>query len=374
MPGNDEITLCLTGDVMTGRGIDQVLPHPGDPALFEGYMKSARGYVSLAEEASGGIPKDAGFDYVWGDALSELERRRPDVCLINLETAVTTHDEAAPKGINYRMNPANAPVLSAADIDCCVLANNHVLDWGVPGLLETLATLENLGIAVTGAGPDGDEAARPAVLPVRHHRLAVFAFGSPSAGVPHAWAAGDGRPGVNVLPDLDADALRAVAGRMSRFANSGDVVVASIHWGGNWGYEVPDEQRELAHRLIDEAGVDIIWGHSSHHPKAIEVYNGRLILFGCGDFLNDYEGIRGHEQYRGDLVLMYLPAVSAGDGALRRLRLVPFRIRRFRLQRASHDESGWLAGMLSREGDRYDTRVELDADDTLVLEWDDVLC
>ena len=75
-------------------------------------------------------------------------------------------------------------------------------------------------------------------------------------------------------------------------------MVASVHWGSNWGYDIPREQTVFAHRLIDEAGVDIIHGHSSHHVRAIEVYKDRLILYGCGDFLNDYEGISGYEEFR----------------------------------------------------------------------------
>lgn len=374
MNDTDVTTLFLAGDVMTGRGIDQVLPHPCDPEIFESYVKSALGYVSLAEEAHGVIPRPVDFDYVWGDALPELERRRPDARLINLETAVTNSDEAEPKGINYRMNPKNAPVIAAAGVDCCVLANNHVLDWGGPGLLETLATLDDIGVAAVGAGRDLDQAGRPAMLRVPGGRVAVFAFGSPTAGVPRSWAAGDAQPGVNFLPDLGSGTLRDVAGQVSRLTRPGDVVLASIHWGGNWGYGIPDEQREFAHRLIDEAGVDIVWGHSSHHPKAIEVHEGRLILYGCGDFLNDYEGIGGHERFRSGLVLMYLPTVSLTDGALRGLQLVPFRIHRFRLQRASDEETRWLGQMLHREGDRYDTQVEVHADNTLVLKWDDVLC
>ena len=124
------VTLFLCGDVMTGRGVDQILPHPGDPRLFEHYVNSALDYLQLAEEVSGPIAKPVDFGYIWGDALAELERERPNARIINLETAVTSSDDAWPgKGINYRMHPANAPCLATAKIDCCVLANNHVLDW-----------------------------------------------------------------------------------------------------------------------------------------------------------------------------------------------------------------------------------------------------
>ena len=104
---------------MTGRGIYQVLAHPCDPKLHEDYVASAKDYVSLAEKANGAIPRHAKPAYVWGVALDELDRMRPDVRIINLETAITRSDDYARKGINYRMSPENADCLSAANIDCC---------------------------------------------------------------------------------------------------------------------------------------------------------------------------------------------------------------------------------------------------------------
>lgn len=79
--------LFLCGDVMTGRGIDQALPHPVNPALYESYIRDARDYVHLAEKANGPIRRPVTFDYVWGDALPELERARVDLRILNLETA-----------------------------------------------------------------------------------------------------------------------------------------------------------------------------------------------------------------------------------------------------------------------------------------------
>ena len=148
-------TLFLCGDVMTGRGIDHVLPHPGDPVLHEGYATSARDYVALAERANGPISRPVAFAYVWGDALAEWARVAPDLRIVNLETAVTTRDDwQLGKGIHYRMHPANMPCLTAAGIDCCVLANNHVLDWGEAGLAETLESLRRSGLEYAGAGRD----------------------------------------------------------------------------------------------------------------------------------------------------------------------------------------------------------------------------
>jgi poly-gamma-glutamate synthesis protein (capsule biosynthesis protein) len=354
---------------MTGRGIDQVFPHPSNPRIHEGYMSSARGYVELAERASGPIPRPVSFSYVWGDALAELEERAPDLRIANLETSVTTSEEALPKGINYRMHPLNVPCLRAAGIDCAVLANNHVLDWGAAGLLETLATLRGAGIATAGAGRNAEEAERPAAFDVAGPaRVLVFGFASPTSGIPRDWAATERRPGVRFLKDLSVQTAKEVAGQIRRWRRPAHRVVASIHWGGNWGYAIPREQREFARRLVDEAGADLVHGHSSHHPKGIEVHAGRLILYGCGDFVNDYEGISGREEYRSDLVLAYFATLDR-SGRLVRLEMAPFQTRRFRLQRAAPPDAEWLGRTLDREGRPLGTRVELTGSGALGLLW-----
>lgn len=352
------MTLFLAGDVMTGRGIDQILPHSVDPALHEPYVKTARRYVALAEEENGAIPAPVAWEYVWGDALEELEDVSPLARIINLETAVTTSDDWwSTKGIHYRMHPGNVPVLTAAAIDVCVLGNNHVLDWGRAGLVETLRSLTNHGLTVAGAGRDAASAAEPAVVETGTGRVLVASWGMPGAGVPGSWAAAAEEPGVNVLGGLGATWSDRVIEAIEASWMEGDRVVVSIHWGGNWGYEVPTEQREFAHRLIDSGLVDVIHGHSSHHPKGIEVYQGRPILYGAGDFLNDYEGIGGRQEFRGDLTLMYFLELDP-SGALHRLRLTPMRMRRFRLERPPPDDVDWLLATMDRECRKLGASVE----------------
>jgi poly-gamma-glutamate synthesis protein (capsule biosynthesis protein) len=148
----------------------------------------------------------------------------------------------------------------------------------------------------------------------------------------------------------------------------GDLLVASIHWGSNWGYEIPRQQVVFAHRLIEE-GVAIVHGHSSHHVKAIEVFKGRVILYGCGDFLTDYEGISGYEAFRGDLALIYLVELDPDTGELINARLVPMQMHRFQLQRASAVDAKWLCNLLNELGAKFSTRAKLESDDSLMLEW-----
>lgn len=365
------VTLFLAGDVMTGRGVDQILPHPSPPDLHEPCVTDARDYVRLAEEASGPVPRGVDPAYVWGDALDEWNRVGPAARVVNLETSITrsgAYDTR--KSIHYRMHPGNLACLAAARLDACVLANNHVLDFGRDGLLETLDSLRAARIAAVGAGRSLAGAAKPVALPLPGSgRLIVAACAHESSGVPGRWAAGADEPGVNLLPDLTSDTANAVAAAVTAGRRSRDIVMVSIHWGDNWGYEVPPRHIEFAHRLIDR-GVDLVHGHSSHHPRPVEIYLGRLILYGCGDFLNDYEGISGYEQYRDDLALMFFPVLDAATGRLTTLHATPLQIRNLRLHRASTADARWLCGTLNRINGRFRVAAAVASDGTLTLEED----
>lgn len=361
------LILFLCGDVMTGRGIDQLLPYPSDPRLYEPYVRNAKCYVELGEEANGVIPKPVSLDYIWGDALAELDKAAPDARIINLETSVTTsNDYWLDKGIHYRMHPQNIACLTAAKIDCCVLANNHVLDWGYAGLTETLGTLSNAHIKTAGAAASLPEAQSPAILAMpTKGSVIVISCGTMSSGIPPEWAAKVGKAGVYLLTDLSRKAVEQIAAIVQQSKRPGDIVMLSIHWGGNWGYHIPREHVEFAHKLIDYAQVDILHGHSSHHPIGLEVYKEKLILYGCGDFLNDYEGIGGHEQYRSDLSLMYFVSIAPATGKLIALEMVPMQIKRFRLNRASAEDAHWLQRTLEEHSRQFNGRIELTPNRTL---------
>lgn len=352
---------------MLGRGIDQIQRFPAPPIIHECYVGSALDYALLAERRNGPIPRRVPPSYVWGDALADIEAREPDLRIINLETAATLSEQYLPKGINYRMNPGNVPCLSAARIDCVTLANNHTLDWGTKGLLETLEALEKAGIKTVGAGRDSEEAEAPAIFRASvGPRVVIHAVGCPSCGIPQDWAARPEHPGLHVVSGRrDASATR-LAESIGKARETGDIVVVSIHWGGNWGHDIGQDERDLAHFLVSEAGVDVVHGHSSHHPKAVEVYRDRTILHGCGDFINDYEGIGGHEPYRPELVLAYVLAMEPG-GAFAGLEMLPYRLQQFRLNRATREDANWLAEVLGRECARLGTGVTLAEGGTLHL-------
>ncbi len=365
------LKLFLCGDVMMGRGVDQILPHPSEPSIPEDYATSACDYVELAERARGLLPRKVHASYVWGDALAELERAHPDVRIANLETAITTSTDAWPgKEICFRMHPENIACLAAARLDACVVANNHVLDWGRAGLAETLATLKAAGIRTAGAGHEAASAEAPSVVALAAgRRVLVYGYAMPSSGVPAEWAATHERSGVNLLADLSPASVEAVARQVERYRSEGDCVVVSIHWGPNWGYDVRPEERAFAHALVETAHADVVHGHSSHHPRGIEVHYGRPILYGCGDLLNDYEGIASDQRFRSDLSLMYFVTLGA-RWQLARLEMVPVRIRGFRIERAPREDEEALHAALGREFAALGTRIEAGPHGRWRLAWE----
>jgi poly-gamma-glutamate capsule biosynthesis protein CapA/YwtB (metallophosphatase superfamily) len=171
------------------------------------------------------------YDYIWGDALDVWEEVRPDLKLINLETSITTHNEPWPgKGINYRMHPKNIQVLTIAGIDHCSLANNHTLDWGRPGLMETMETLDAVKIQFSGVGKNAREARKPSVLTAGPGRVLVYSWGMPTSGIPRKWAAKTGLAGVNLLPALEEKILNREGEKLGTSVLSDDDHALWLKW------------------------------------------------------------------------------------------------------------------------------------------------
>ncbi|MFJ8076486.1 CapA family protein [Streptomyces sp. NPDC096176] len=366
--GGDLVTLFLSGDVMLGRGVDQILPHPGDPALSEPYVRDARAYVEMAEEVNGTIPRPVPFSWPWGEVLPVLDAAAPDVRLLNLETSVTRSDDAAAgKEVLYRMHPANLPCLAVARPDVCVLANNHVLDYGRRGLDETLAALAAAGLRTAGAGRDLDDARRCASVALPGGgRVHVVSLGMESSGVPPDWAAAPQRSGVHFAAEPSPAVAAQVTARLRETKRPGDVTVVSLHMGSNWGYGIPRDQVRFAHALVD-GGADIVHGHSSHHPRPVEVYRGKLVLYGCGDLINDYEGIGGYQRYRDDLRLLHVVSVVAATGTLHEMRVTPLQARRMRLVGASRVDCRSVYEVLSRISHGLGVRMHAEQDGSVTV-------
>jgi len=336
---------------MLGRGIDQILQFPSKPVLHESFVKDARDYIHLAEAIHGKLSYPVTASYIWGDSLFFLEQFSPDVRIINLETAVTQRGVFWPnKEVHYRMNPKNLSVLETLKPVCCHLANNHILDFGWAGLEECLRSLEKRNLSVVGAGRNEEEAKKPLAIQMNgKKRILIWGVGCQDSGIPSEWAAHGNKKGVHWIPNTSREVAQELIKVIQLHKRNEDLAVVSIHWGGNWGFKVSEVHREFARTLVDEGEVSLIYGHSSHHVKGFEIYKGKLILYGCGDFMTDYEGIKGHESYRGNLSLMYFPKLDLAGGRLIGLTLVPLSLEKFRLKRANLEEQSWLKKTLLRE-------------------------
>ncbi|MBG6056907.1 hypothetical protein RCH16_000093 [Cryobacterium sp. MP_M5] len=220
--------------------------------------------------------------FPWGDTVPVLAAA--DLRVGNLECVLSDRGRPWPgKVFHFRSDSRNVESLVAAGIDIVSLANNHVLDFGVDAFEDMLSTLDRRGICRAGAGRDGKEARQ--VVTLRQDELTV-GFIAVTDNEP-AWAAEAG-PGVFYvpieLPDARVDELLQ---RVTTLRNEVDLLIVSAHWGGNWGVAVPAAHRVFAHALIG-AGVDVVYGHSPHIVRAVEVYRGRPIIFSAGDYVDDY--------------------------------------------------------------------------------------
>jgi poly-gamma-glutamate capsule biosynthesis protein CapA/YwtB (metallophosphatase superfamily) len=313
------LTLAIAGDVMLGRLVNAAIAQYG-PA------------------------------YPWDGLLPLL--RQPDLFLVNLECALTRetalwHDGEY-KVFYFRADPAAVETLKLGRVDFVSLANNHTLDFGTAGLLETIAVLDQAGIAHAGAGADLAAARRPARLRVGDTRISVVAF----ADYPAVWAATPTTPGINYTPvSLAPQDFAAIEHALAEARTDADLVVFSIHWGPNMCARPTAAFRAFARRVI-EAGADLFWGHSAHVVQGIEIWQGKPILYDTGDFVDDYAV---DAALRNDLSALFL--VEATPPALTGLRLVPVHIRNCQVTLAKGAAREWFVRRITALCAEMGTRV-----------------
>lgn len=295
----------------------------------------------------------------WGDALGVL--READLVVANLECAITEHPERwtrTPKVFHFAAPPEAVDVLAAAGIRLVSLANNHVLDHEVEGLLETIRRLDEAGIAHAGAGRDAASAARPAVAEAAGTGVGMVAFTDNEPG----WEAGPGRPGTSwarFLPTTDV-LDRVERGVDEARERGADLVVLSLHWGPNMVERPPLKFQRFAERAIPR-GIGLVHGHSAHIFQGIGVLDGVPIAYDAGDALDDYAV---DPVLRNDRSLLFLADVE--DGAVRRLSLVPIRLGSAVVNRARGDDFDWIADRVIALSAEIGTRIEREGDRLVV--------
>lgn len=304
-----------------------------------------------------------GHGYPLGGVAALL--READLAMVNLECAITSATEewgGAPKAFYFGAPPAAALSLAEAGVDCVTLANNHILDFDVAGLHDTLRALRAQGIGYAGAGEDADRAQAPLFLARNGIKFGMVAFCDHQAD----FAAGAHTPGMAYLDLTDeAAALAAFRRGLAHIMKGGaDWPILSLHWGPNRVDRPARHFRELAHAAID-MGFRLLFGHSAHVFQGVEVYRGWPIFYAAGDLVDDYfvgPVFRNDHQLLFDLTLT--------RDALRAIRLHPVLIDECRATLASAEAYEYIAGRATALCAELGTRVER-ADGRLWLEWGD---
>lgn len=244
-------------------------------------------------------------DYLFGNIPLNLNE---DVRIINLEASPTyTIDTSSNKSIHYHVHIDNVNNIFSKFVNSYLLclANNHALDMGKESFInETLPNVKNI-IGVN-------------LLPTMIGNLAICNFGCGCSGIPKEWSSY-----INYLPPIINDENVNIAFNVisKSFKNVNEIKILSIHWGPNWSYSNDGQEyrKKLAYRLIDELGISVIHGHSSHHIRGIELYKGKIIIYGAGDFINDYEKIPSKYNTYGALYVIDID----NSGNLTNLELLP---------------------------------------------------
>lgn len=372
------------GDNMLGRAVQLSFPIQAPNEEYITDSCPASHYLNMCLHASGHPDGDPPLseirkmnkegNYLWKDYRQLKIDPPPDLRILNLESHITrsidNSDIPEWKGIRYHTHVGNLDAMMRPYADTThggekpspiviSLANNHIMDYGRKAFdSETLPALKSLeaacpSIHTIGSGKDWSDASKPAKLRFGDKDVEVFAVSSGCSGTPSSWWATEEKSGVIGIPALASEravekAVETTKRAIESHSSSKDCIrILSVHFGPNWALKGEDEgdiecRREYAHRVIDCCGIDMVYGHSSHHARGMEVYKGKLILYGTGDLINDYEGFenRGEEKYN-QLGGIYIVDMDASSGNFSELRLVPMYMNRLRLERYRKGSKMW---------------------------------
>ncbi len=198
--------------------------------------------------------------------------RSADVAFVNLEGPLT--DVGRWTG-QFHGSPSFADALRWAGVTVVSLANNHALDDGEEGLLQTMANVARAGVGYVGAGRDLEAARRPYILERKGVRIGFLGYTQFANAGPDAFA----MPGKSGVAALDP---RLIEADIRKLRDEVDLVVVSLHWGTENRQETEQAQREFAYRVLD-AGADVILGHHPHVPRGVEVHQGKPIFYSFGN-------------------------------------------------------------------------------------------
>jgi len=236
------------------------------------------------EQVSRGRTREEMFAYAFHEVRPVAQAA--DLFVVNLECPFTSRGEKIPKNFNFRARPELVSALLAGGVGAVSLANNHMMDYGVLGLLDTLSTLDEARVPHFGAGRNLAEARRPAVLERRGVRIAFlgYFFLADHNIEPPEVIATETTPGVAGHPSDTAILERMLREDVALARTDADLVIPFFHWGREGNHLPEPYQVRLGHAAI-EAGAAAVLGSHPHVLQGMELYRGAPIVYSLGNFV-----------------------------------------------------------------------------------------
>ena len=307
------ITIGLTGDIMLGRLVNQSITTHG-------------------------------HTYPWGDVLPLLKKN--DFNIINLETTITKSEKRVFKVFNFKLDPDNIQSLVEANISLVNLANNHIFDFNEEGFVETTQLLDSKKIKHVGAGKDLNQARKLEILEKNGIKIGVIGYTDNEPD----WAATSEKAGINYIRIGQLD---QVEHDIKSIRNQVDILIISIHWGPNKVERPETNLVDFAHKIID-CGADLIHGHSAHIFQGIEIYNGKPIIYGAGDFIDDY---MVYPDQHNDHSFLF-KAIITKDG-IQKIELIPVYISEMQVNLAKDELAHKILNHMKKLSAEFGTKLEI---------------
>lgn len=317
IPMSSTITICFGGDTMLGRMTNEMI--------------DATDYA-----------------YPWGNIRSLLHAT--DLNIINLETTLTNSTAIVRKVFNFKATPDKIETVKAGRIDVVNIANNHILDFDVTGLQETIATLDEAHIAHVGAGGSINAARKPTIITRNNIKIGIIGY---TDNEPN-WRATADKPGVNYLKVGDIAQFKQ---DIASLKGTVDIIIVGYHWGPNMREQPSSAHQAFAHAMID-AGVDIIHGHSAHIFQGIEIYKDKLIMYDTGDLVDDYAV---DPKLRNDLSFLFFVTITKnGTVAISDIKLIATQIKNMQVNHATNSDTAWSIARIQKLSQEFGTRITSD--------------
>lgn len=260
LKAREDVSIAVTGDVMLARNMADVLSLDSSP--FEGVS----------------------------NVTSNV-----DLLLINFENAATSSENAMKGDVPLKCDPSYVPLAKANENTVAALANNHVFDYGISGMRDTVGYLDDAGITHIGAGENKDAAHAAAVKNIKGRNITILNYMDSNNFAEYDYEvmpyANGSSPGYSAY-----DSAYAQKQISDAKAGGSDFIVAYLHFGNEYSTSPNQDQIKIAHELIDY-GADVVIGAHPHVPQGIEMYNGKPVFYSLGNFIFDQSNEETHVAY-----------------------------------------------------------------------------